>query len=69
MVLGVWGGVMPTYRFYRVKKGGHFTEPPELADLSDDETAVEHARRLADDTPVEVWDGARRVTVVRVKRK
>src|SRR5215813_8099389 len=34
---------MPAYRFYHLNNTGHFESAPDIADLSDDEAAKEHA--------------------------
>jgi len=53
------------YRFYEVDANGHIHAPPHLIDLRSDEEAEKVARALAHATDIEVWDGKRRVAVVK----
>jgi hypothetical protein len=52
---------MPEYRFYILGADGRISQPAVLAECRDDEEAIAHAKRLADDVSVEVWQAARRV--------
>jgi hypothetical protein len=58
---------VPAYRVYEVDRDGHVDRPPEVIVYPDDESAIEHARRLVDGHDVEVWQEAR--LVIRIKRK
>jgi hypothetical protein len=56
---------MPTYRIYRVTDGGHINSPPEMLDFDNDQDAVRHAKTLKGSLDLEVWEGRRRVAVLK----
>ena len=53
------------YRIYSLGDDGHFHSPPKEIKCDDDATATEQAKRLLDGHDLEVWEGTRRVTVLR----
>jgi hypothetical protein len=52
---------MPDYRAYAVRFDGHFVGF-ELLDCADDDEAIDKARRLADNSAIELWTGERFIT-------
>ncbi len=54
---------MPTYRAHVKGPDGHFIDQRDIAAIHDDE-AIAHARRLAEDRPIEVWMRDRMVTKI-----
>ena len=56
---------MPHYRIYTMTKDGHIQSAPVTFDCDDDRAAIERARAMKDGLDVEVWQGRRRVTVLR----
>lgn len=56
---------MPTYRIYRLTNGGHIDGPPAMLNFDDDQGAVRHAKTLKDGVDLEVWEGRRRVAVLK----
>jgi hypothetical protein len=53
------------YRIYRVDKEGHIRSPPQQIERDDDAAAIEHAKTLLDGRDLEVWEGPRRVIILR----
>jgi hypothetical protein len=56
---------MPTYRIYTLTEGGHIDSPPAMLNFDDDQDAVQHAKTLKDGFDLEVWQGRRRVAVLK----
>jgi hypothetical protein len=56
---------MSHYRVYTMTKDGHIQSAPVTFDCDDDRAAIERARAMKDGLDVEVWQGRRRVTVLR----
>lgn len=52
---------MPAYRIYVVTKDGHIAQPPTVIECADDEAVLARAKRLLDDSAIEVWEHARLV--------
>ena len=50
---------MPDYRAFKLTREGHVILVDELR--CEEEDAKAHARELATDTPVELWQGPRRI--------
>jgi hypothetical protein len=48
-----------------VTDGGHIDSPPATLDFDDDLDAVRHAKKLIDGVDLEVWQGRRRVAVLK----
>lgn len=57
---------MPEYRAYIIDHDGHIQSFEPLI-CTDDDRAIAAAKRLVDEHDVEVWQGARKVTVLRRK--
>lgn len=55
---------MPLYRFYRVGDEGRVLGMLDVVECSDDEDAIEKAKEHATTCGIEVWDMARRVSIV-----
>jgi hypothetical protein len=51
---------MPNYRAYLVGSDSRFIKAIDL-DCTDDETAIEAAKKLVDDHDVELWQRDRRI--------
>jgi hypothetical protein len=58
------GCSVASYRFYTLGSDDHI-KSGEYHDRADDLDALEHAKALANDSPIEIWDGSR--LVARVK--
>jgi hypothetical protein len=56
---------MPTYRIYKLTDGGHIDGPPAMLKFDEDQGAVRHAKTLKDGVDLEVWEGRRRVAVLK----
>ena len=56
------GCPMANYRFYRLDKDDHVTEPPHIFEGPDDDAAVEQAVQLLNEQVIEVWDHSRLVS-------
>ena len=56
---------MPHYRIYTMTKDGHIHSAPVSFDCEDDRSAIERAKAIKDGLDLEVWQGRRRVTVLR----
>jgi hypothetical protein len=58
---------MSHYRIYTMKNDGHIQSAPVTFDCDDDRAAIERAKAMKDglDLDLEVWQGRRRVTVLR----
>ena len=56
---------MPTYKIYMVIDGGRIRRPPVMLDFDDDQGAIRHAKTLKDGLDLEVWEGRRRVAVLK----
>lgn len=54
---------MRDYRLFKLSSSG-VIDSGWTVRFVDDEAACDHARTLADATPVEVWEGSRKVAVV-----
>ena len=57
---------MPEYRAYIIDYDGHIKSFEPLV-FADDVAAISNAKRLVDGHDIEVWQGARKVTVLRRK--
>ena len=57
-----FGGVVRTYRAYRLDTEGRTSGPPLLFEARDDAAALLRARASMSDKDIEVWEGMRRVT-------
>jgi hypothetical protein len=57
---------MPEYQAYALDREGRITEAAKVIACTDDTQAMEHAAKLAREvgSPVEVWEGTRRVGCV-----
>lgn len=55
---------MPEYRIYSIKADGHVAGPPRSVECERDGEAIEKAKQLIDGNSLEIWDGARRVSVL-----
>jgi hypothetical protein len=58
---------MTAYRIYVVNPEGHVSDPPQIVECADDQEAVRQARQYLDTKPLEVWDGAKRVGILKPK--
>jgi hypothetical protein len=47
------------YRVYKLGTDGHISEPPEVLECADDDTAVAQAKQLLNGSVIEVWNEAR----------
>ena len=52
------------YRLFPINVVGHIAGVPDIIEASDDEQAVQAARRLAGNWAAEIWSGDRLVTIV-----
>ncbi len=48
------------YRIYTLKSG-RITDPPEVIECEDDDAAIKQAAAQLKNTPLEVWEGERRI--------
>jgi hypothetical protein len=53
------------YRIYSVDADGHVHGPPDEIECVDDDAAIRRAKTVLDSHDIEVWEGARRVIVLR----
>ena len=56
------------YRLFPVNVAGHIAGAPDVIEATNDEQAVQAARRLAGNRSAEVWSGDRLVTALKPKR-
>jgi hypothetical protein len=56
---------MPHYRIYAVTNDGHINTMPVTADYDEDDEAVDHAKAILNGSDLEVWEGRRRVAVLK----
>jgi hypothetical protein len=56
---------MPHYRIYKLTNEGHINAMPVTADYDEDREAVEHAKDILNGSDLEVWEGKRRVAVLK----
>lgn len=56
---------MPNYRFYTLNADGHVATLPVDVECCDDEEAIKQAGRIAKQSPVEIWQGQRKVALLR----
>jgi hypothetical protein len=56
---------MPHYRIYAVTNDGHINAAPVTADYDADREAVEHAKAVQNGSTLEIWEGKRRVAVLK----
>ena len=57
--------VMPNYKIYAVSKDGCVKGVPWAIDCRDDREAIERAKVVQNDSDIEVWEGKRRVAVLK----
>ena len=55
---------MAHYRIYSLYQSGHVVAPAQVVECDNDEEIVTKARSMLDGLDLEIWDGARRVTVL-----
>jgi hypothetical protein len=60
-------GAMPGYRVYKLTPDGHVDGLPDVIDCQDDDEAVALARSQQKGNDLEVWQGERRVAVLKTK--
>jgi hypothetical protein len=53
------------YRIYAVTEDGHVKFMPVTIDCDDDQKAIAHAKAIQNGSTLEVWEGKRRVAVLR----
>jgi len=53
------------YRIYSVTKSGHIVSAPTAIDCDDDRAAIERAEAIKNGSDLEVWEGKRRVAVLK----
>jgi hypothetical protein len=56
---------MPYYRIYSVTKDGHIRGVPRAVECDDDRRAIDRAKAILDGLDLEVWEGRRRVAVLK----
>jgi hypothetical protein len=56
---------MPHYRIYAVCDDGHIKGAPVTGDYDEDRKAVDHAKAIQKGSDLEVWEGKRRVAVLK----
>jgi hypothetical protein len=56
---------MPHYRIYALTNDGHIKGVPVAVDYDADREAVEHAKEYLNGSDLEVWEGRRRVAVLK----
>ena len=56
-------GARPRYRVYTLGEDGHIKGRTEIR-CPDDESALEHAKQLADGHAVELWECDRRIALI-----
>ena len=60
MAVSIFGvPAVADYRFYTLTEEGHIARPPGLYWLPDDAAAVKRAKLIINESPIEVWQGAR----------
>jgi hypothetical protein len=52
---------MPDYRIYTMGSSGHIEWAPAAAVFPNDTAVIEHAKKLLDGHPIQIWDGPRLV--------
>jgi len=60
---------MPYYRIYSITKDGHIRAVPEIVLCDDDRGAIDRAKAVLDGLELEVWQGRRRVTVLKSEQR
>jgi hypothetical protein len=56
---------MPEYRFYTLSKHGQVARLPVDSECADDNAAIREAGRIAKTEPVEIWQGMRKVALLK----
>jgi hypothetical protein len=56
---------MLAYKIYTVISGGRIREPPVVLDFEDDLAAIRYAEALKVGVDIEVWEGRRRVALLK----
>jgi hypothetical protein len=56
---------MPEYRFYTLTKYGQVARLPVDCECADDDAAIREAGRIAQTEPVEIWQGMRKVALLK----
>jgi hypothetical protein len=60
---------MPEYKFYKIAKTGHITEPPGAFEFPNDEAALIAAKQALDRDDIEIWQGTRVVAYLEPDKK
>jgi hypothetical protein len=56
---------MPDYNIYTLGESGHIEWAPEVVDCANDVAVIEHAKKLSDGHPIQIWDGPRLVIALK----
>lgn len=56
---------MPEYRFYMLTQHGQVARLPVDRECTDDEAAIKEAGRIAKTESVEIWQGMRKVALLK----
>jgi hypothetical protein len=55
---------VPSYRFYKVNSAHKIVGPASVLEFGDDVEARQHAKGLAVNCGIEIWDGSRFVELI-----
>ena len=56
---------MSEYRVYRLAADGHIVSPPDIMDCRNDAEAIKRAHALSNGKDLEIWQGDRRVALLK----
>ena len=59
---------MTDYRFYALDDSGKVSTPPVILKCDDDDEALSQAKNLVGEWPIEIWEGRRRVAMLRTEQ-
>jgi hypothetical protein len=60
---------MPEYRIFRLDDEGKILKPSEAIKLESDQDAVREMRKTLNGATIEIWEGPRRIAIIRPNEK
>jgi hypothetical protein len=60
---------MPEYRIFRLNNAGNVLGPSVQIKFENDQEAVRETRKNLDGATLEIWDGMRRIAILKPERK
>jgi hypothetical protein len=59
---------MVAYRLYLTDNDGHIFSPPTILECTDDAAAIAQAGQIISSKPIEIWQGTRKVALLKPPR-